>query len=61
MFSRRSSNSKVDLDLEKQLIQTISELDKLAVDGASIESQIEESNVQNSKIESEIEILEILF
>ncbi len=57
MFGRRSSNSKVNLDLEDSLIDSINQLDKLAVEGSNIETQIDNSNLQQSKIESEIETL----
>ena len=57
MFGRRSSNSKVDLDLEDSLIDSINQLDKLAVEGSNIETQIDNSNLQQSKIESELETL----
>ena len=59
MFGRRSSHSKVDLDLEDSLIDSINQLDELAVEGSNIETQIENSNLQQTKIESEIETLEI--
>ena len=58
MFGRRSSHSKVDLDLEDSLIDSINQLDELAVEGSNIETQIENSNLQQTRIESEIEALE---
>ena len=58
MFGRRSSHSKVDLDLEDSLINSINQLDELAVEGSNIETQIENSNLQQTRIESEIEALE---
>lgn len=55
MFGWRSGDSSVDLDLENELIQSISDIDSLAKKGSSIEDEITKTDSIKSELEVKIE------